>query len=103
MVVQVTHLGRDDAQGILRDLLAAQGHDWAKLRQRALKKNPTPQRSALLPTLCVCAQGLHLAQLQANSKTGKNCNHGSSETLPLHSSRLPPDALFPTCHLQNNV
>lgn len=93
--MQVTHLGRDDAQGILRDLLAAQGHDWAKLRQRALKKNPTPQRSALLHSP-VRLQGLHLAQLQANSKTGKNCNHGSSETLPLHSSSLPADALLPT-------
>ena len=80
--MQVTYLELQETQGILRDLLAAQGHDWAKLRQRALKKNLTPQRSALLPTLCVCDQGLHLAQLQASSKTGKNCKHGSGKTLP---------------------
>ena len=72
MNVQVAYLGANDAQGILHDLLAAQGHDWAKLRQRALKKNLTPQRSALLPTVCDHAQGLHLAKLQANNKAGKN-------------------------------
>ena len=65
--MQVTYLGLQEAQGIIRDMLAGQGHDWAKLRQRALKKNLTPQRSALVPTPCVCAQGLHLVQLQASS------------------------------------
>ena len=80
--MQVTYLGLDDAQGILRALLATQGHDWVKLRQRAHKKNLTPQRSALLPTPFVCAQGLHLFQLQANSKTGKNCKCSSGEMLP---------------------
>ena len=65
--MQVTYLGPQEAQGIIRDMLAAQGHDWVKLRQRALKKNLTPQRSTLLPTPGVCAQGLHLIQLQASS------------------------------------
>ena len=76
MVVQVTYLGLQETQGILRDLLAAQGHDWAKLRQRALKKNLTPHRSAPLPSLRLCPG----VQLQANSKTGKNCKHGSGKT-----------------------
>ena len=94
MFVQVAHLGPDAARGILRALLAAQGYDWTKLRQRVLKKKLTPQRSALSPTPCVCAQALHLAQLQANLDR-QELQTLRRRVLALHSSLLPAAALLP--------